>query len=197
MRVLLSTFIQEAFALPPDEIEDQDLTPAYEDEPVALPASIDDPPCGDTDELDVNVEVTVASTGPFLSFPYRDGITAWRVQATLYFGPYRQRWTVDVPSESSLQLAMPPQALVDGYQTAWLSRVQLKAYALDVGGQTRGVRRLPTVWAVWDAGTDRAPRWLDDATKQQQAHTGAWADRALYVDSPALLEIEPPTGGAL
>jgi hypothetical protein len=98
-----------------------------------------------------------------------------------------------------VQLSLPAEALVDGYQAQWLSRIQLKVFALDPGGRVLGQQRLPSVYVVWDAGTDQSPRWLDEQAKEQQAPTGAWADRALYAASPPteLLEIEPPTGGAL
>lgn len=187
-----------ALALPPDEVDAPEALSAYEDAPVDLPATGPDAPCGEDDQLGVEVDVVVSRAGSFLTFPSTAGVASWRLQATLYFGPHRIRWTQEVSASSSTQLSLPAEALVDGYQAQWLSRIQLKAYALDAGGHLRGEQRLPSVYVVWEAGTSLPPLWLDEEAQRLQAPAGAWADRALYtVSTGELLEIEPPTGGAL
>jgi hypothetical protein len=92
-KLLPSLWLGYAMALPPDEVESPELIPAYEDAPVALPASTADAPCGEDDQMEVDVEVAVSSSGPFLTFPVTAGVTGWRVQATSYYGPHRTRWT--------------------------------------------------------------------------------------------------------
>lgn len=161
-----------------------------------LPASAEAAPCGDTDEIEVDVDLALATDGPYLVLPAYGEAKEWEIRATLFFGPHRVRWTQTAPTESTTALELPEAALVDRAQVDWLSRVEVKVYAAGSPGHPGGRKRLPPVWVVWDAGTDQAPRWLDDAAKSAEAPTGAWTDRSVVATGDEILEIEPELGGA-